>query len=76
MHILLKSQHKGNVLYADVTDKLPNGLLALLLTTAMRQNGSSRWCGVIVRRGVPAQASSSSLDHDSKLRGPSPKALV
>ncbi|GFW32449.1 uncharacterized protein TNCV_676081 [Trichonephila clavipes] len=35
-----------------------------------------RWCGVIVRRGVPAQVSSTSLDHGSKLRGPSPKALV
>ncbi|GFW75752.1 hypothetical protein TNCV_4429351 [Trichonephila clavipes] len=27
----------------------------------------SRWCGEEVRRGVPAQVSSSSLDHDSKL---------
>ncbi|GFW82930.1 hypothetical protein TNCV_2209821 [Trichonephila clavipes] len=26
--------------------------------------------------GVPAQVSSTSLDHGSKLRGPSPKALV
>ncbi|GFX02299.1 hypothetical protein TNCV_2284681 [Trichonephila clavipes] len=32
--------------------------------------------GVVVRRGVPAQVSSTSLDHGSKLRGPSPKALV
>ncbi|GFX80208.1 uncharacterized protein TNCV_2642241 [Trichonephila clavipes] len=30
----------------------------------------SRWCG------VPTQVSSTSLDHVSKLRGPSPKALV
>ncbi|GFY08743.1 hypothetical protein TNCV_5006561 [Trichonephila clavipes] len=30
----------------------------------------------LVRRGVPAQVSSTSLDHGSKLRGPSPKALV
>ncbi|GFT77725.1 uncharacterized protein TNCV_4245821 [Trichonephila clavipes] len=30
---------------------------------------SSRWCGVVVR-------ASTSLDHGSKLRGPSPKALV
>ncbi|GFS58525.1 uncharacterized protein TNCV_111431 [Trichonephila clavipes] len=38
---------------------------------------SSGLCGVVVRReGVPAQVSSTSLDHDSKLRGPSPKALV
>ncbi|GFX41967.1 uncharacterized protein TNCV_3677791 [Trichonephila clavipes] len=38
---------------------------------------SSRWCGVVVRReGVPAQVPSTSLDHGSKLRGPSPKALV
>ncbi|GFT34046.1 hypothetical protein TNCV_4384931 [Trichonephila clavipes] len=37
---------------------------------------SSRWCGVVVRRGVPAQVSSTSPDHGSKLRGPSPKALV
>ncbi|GFX00780.1 uncharacterized protein TNCV_4577471 [Trichonephila clavipes] len=38
----------------------------------------SRWCGVVARRGrgVPAQVSSSSLDHGPKLRGPSPKALV
>ncbi|GFX63543.1 uncharacterized protein TNCV_105501 [Trichonephila clavipes] len=36
----------------------------------------SRWCGVVVRRGVPAQVSSTSLDHGSKLRDPSPKALV
>ncbi|GFY18484.1 uncharacterized protein TNCV_2397111 [Trichonephila clavipes] len=35
----------------------------------------SRWCGVVVRRGgVPAQVSSTSLDHGSKLRGPSPKS--
>ncbi|GFW27507.1 neural-cadherin [Trichonephila clavipes] len=32
--------------------------------------------GVVVRRWVPAQVSSTSLDHGSKLRGPSPKALV
>ncbi|GFX77527.1 hypothetical protein TNCV_4025771 [Trichonephila clavipes] len=37
---------------------------------------SSRWCGVVVRRGLPAQGSSTSLDHGSKLRGPSPKARV
>ncbi|GFV52850.1 uncharacterized protein TNCV_2875181 [Trichonephila clavipes] len=36
----------------------------------------SRWCGVVVRRGVPAQVSSSSLEYGSKLRGPSPKVLV
>ncbi|GFV79449.1 uncharacterized protein TNCV_279051 [Trichonephila clavipes] len=36
----------------------------------------SRWCGVVIRRGVPAQVSSTSLDQCSKLRGPSPKALV
>ncbi|GFW75522.1 uncharacterized protein TNCV_4427051 [Trichonephila clavipes] len=42
-----------------------------------RAQTSSRWCGVVVRRGeVPAQVSSTSLDHGSKLRGPSPKALV
>ncbi|GFU53437.1 uncharacterized transposon-derived protein F54H12.3 [Trichonephila clavipes] len=42
-----------------------------------RAEMSSRWCGVVVRRGgVPAQVSSTSLDHGSKLRGPSPKALV
>ncbi|GFY02831.1 uncharacterized protein TNCV_3507111 [Trichonephila clavipes] len=28
---------------------------------------SSRWCGVVARRGLPAQMSSSSLDHGSKL---------
>ncbi|GFS71317.1 uncharacterized protein TNCV_5050601 [Trichonephila clavipes] len=41
-----------------------------------RGQTSSRWCGVVVRRGVPAQVSSTSLDHSSKFRGPSPKALV
>ncbi|GFY09857.1 RNA-directed DNA polymerase from mobile element jockey [Trichonephila clavipes] len=42
-----------------------------------RAETSSRWCGVVVRRGgVPAQVMSTSLDHGSKLRGPSPKALV
>ncbi|GFU31860.1 uncharacterized protein TNCV_1111261 [Trichonephila clavipes] len=41
-----------------------------------RAETSSRWCGVVVREGVPAQVSSTSLDHGSKLRGPSPKALV
>ncbi|GFW95951.1 uncharacterized protein TNCV_4173781 [Trichonephila clavipes] len=41
-----------------------------------RAETPSRWCGVVVRRGVPAQVSSTSLDHGSKLRSPSPKALV
>ncbi|GFV35372.1 uncharacterized protein TNCV_3204041 [Trichonephila clavipes] len=41
-----------------------------------RAETSSRWCGVVVRRKVPAQMSSTSLDHGLKLRGPSPKALV
>ncbi|GFV00011.1 uncharacterized protein TNCV_4056841 [Trichonephila clavipes] len=41
-----------------------------------RAETSSRWCGVVVREGVPAQASSTSLDHGSKLRGPSPNAVV
>ncbi|GFV24173.1 uncharacterized protein TNCV_4165201 [Trichonephila clavipes] len=42
-----------------------------------RAETSSRWCGVVVRgRGVPAQVSSTSFDHGSKLRGPSPKSLV
>ncbi|GFT70357.1 hypothetical protein TNCV_2658091 [Trichonephila clavipes] len=31
-----------------------------------RAQTSSRWCGVVVRRG-PEKVSSSSLDHDSKL---------
>ncbi|GFY34236.1 uncharacterized protein TNCV_2505391 [Trichonephila clavipes] len=35
-----------------------------------RAQSSSRWRGVIVLRGVPAQVSSSFLDHSSKLRGP------
>ncbi|GFV60134.1 uncharacterized protein TNCV_3886521 [Trichonephila clavipes] len=39
-----------------------------------RAETSSRWCGVVVREGVPAQVSSTSLDHGSKLRGPSPKS--
>ncbi|GFU26978.1 hypothetical protein TNCV_1151501 [Trichonephila clavipes] len=33
----------------------------------------SRWCGVVVRR-VPAQVSSTSLDHGSNLPAPSPKS--
>ncbi|GFV23131.1 hypothetical protein TNCV_55021 [Trichonephila clavipes] len=38
---------------------------------------SSRLSGVVVRRGgVPAQVTSSSLEHDSKLRNMSLKALV
>ncbi|GFW58852.1 transposable element Tcb1 transposase [Trichonephila clavipes] len=41
-----------------------------------RAQTSSCWCGVVIRRGGAAQVSSSSLDHGSKLRGPSPKALV
>ncbi|GFS79528.1 uncharacterized protein TNCV_2370411 [Trichonephila clavipes] len=41
-----------------------------------RAQTSFHWCGVVVRRGVLAQVSSTSLDHGSKLRGPSPKALV
>ncbi|GFX55319.1 uncharacterized protein TNCV_3968731 [Trichonephila clavipes] len=41
-----------------------------------RAETSSRWCGVVGRRGDAAQMSSTSLDHGSKLRGPSPKALV
>ncbi|GFX10762.1 hypothetical protein TNCV_3929021 [Trichonephila clavipes] len=41
-----------------------------------RVRTSSRWCGLVVRRGgMSAQVSSSSLDHGSKLRGPSPKTL-
>ncbi|GFV10941.1 uncharacterized protein TNCV_4707061 [Trichonephila clavipes] len=43
----------------------------------LRAETSSRWCGVVVKRkGWPAQVSSTSLDHCSKLRGPSPKTLV
>ncbi|GFV40206.1 uncharacterized protein TNCV_3823061 [Trichonephila clavipes] len=38
-----------------------------------RTETSSQWRDVVVRRGVPAQVSSKSLDHGSKLRGPSPK---
>ncbi|PRD25673.1 UNVERIFIED_CONTAM: hypothetical protein NCL1_40226 [Trichonephila clavipes] len=41
-----------------------------------RAETSSRWYDVVVRRGVPAQVSSTLLDYGSKLRGPSPKALV
>ncbi|GFU82605.1 hypothetical protein TNCV_2306491 [Trichonephila clavipes] len=40
-----------------------------------RDQTSSRWCGSKERR-VPAQVSSSSLDHGSILRSPSSKALV
>ncbi|GFV81446.1 uncharacterized protein TNCV_51701 [Trichonephila clavipes] len=35
-----------------------------------RAETSSHWCGVVIRRGVPAQVSATSLDHGSKLRGP------
>ncbi|GFU81150.1 transposable element Tcb2 transposase [Trichonephila clavipes] len=38
-----------------------------------RAETSSRWCGVVVTRGG---CQLTSLDHGSKLRGPSPKALV
>ncbi|GFU46235.1 uncharacterized protein TNCV_2155661 [Trichonephila clavipes] len=38
-----------------------------------RAQTSSRWCGVVVRKGIPAQVSSSSLDHGSKLRAASVK---
>ncbi|GFX33015.1 uncharacterized protein TNCV_3812841 [Trichonephila clavipes] len=41
-----------------------------------RAETSIHWCGVVVREGVPAQVLSTSFDHGSKLRGPSPKALV
>ncbi|GFT00897.1 replication factor C subunit 3 [Trichonephila clavipes] len=40
-----------------------------------RAEMSSRWCGVVVRRGVPAQVSSMSLDHGSKLRDDDPRKL-
>ncbi|GFU31511.1 transposable element Tc1 transposase [Trichonephila clavipes] len=40
-----------------------------------RAETSSRWCGVVVRRGG-ASSGVASHDHGSKLRGPSPKALV
>ncbi|GFV21354.1 uncharacterized protein TNCV_2371111 [Trichonephila clavipes] len=42
-----------------------------------RAQMSSRWCGVVIRRGgVPAQVTSSSLDHGSKLQSPLPKSLM
>ncbi|GFW11462.1 HTH_Tnp_Tc3_2 domain-containing protein [Trichonephila clavipes] len=37
---------------------------------------SSRWCGVVVRRGGASSGVVHVTDHGSKLRGPSPKALV
>ncbi|GFV25565.1 uncharacterized protein TNCV_683951 [Trichonephila clavipes] len=37
-----------------------------------RAETSSRWCGVVVGEGVPAQVSSTSMSW-FKLRGPSPK---
>ncbi|GFV95417.1 uncharacterized protein TNCV_4574191 [Trichonephila clavipes] len=39
-----------------------------------RAETSSRWCGVVVRRGG-ASSGVVHVDHGSKLRGPSPKAL-
>ncbi|GFU05862.1 transposable element Tcb1 transposase [Trichonephila clavipes] len=41
-----------------------------------RAQTSSRLCGAVVRRVVPPQMSSSSLDYGSKLRSPPAKALV
>ncbi|GFX04205.1 uncharacterized protein TNCV_3973541 [Trichonephila clavipes] len=41
-----------------------------------RAQTSFRWCGVVKRKGVLAKVSSTSLDHGSKLRGPSPKSLM
>ncbi|GFX46983.1 hypothetical protein TNCV_316061 [Trichonephila clavipes] len=41
-----------------------------------RAQASSHWCGVVVRRGVSATVLYSSLRHDSKLQGPSPKAFA
>ncbi|GFX73031.1 uncharacterized protein TNCV_1704331 [Trichonephila clavipes] len=37
---------------------------------------SSRWCGVVVRRGGASSGVVHVLDRGSKLRGPSPKAFV
>ncbi|GFU62909.1 uncharacterized protein TNCV_4591491 [Trichonephila clavipes] len=48
----------------------------LIHVKSIEAQTSSHWCGVEVKTGVPAQVSSSSLDHGSKLRGPSPKVLV
>ncbi|GFX34582.1 uncharacterized protein TNCV_3658201 [Trichonephila clavipes] len=43
----------------------------------LRAQMFSRWCGLVVRRGgVQAQTTSLSLDHGSKLRNSSPKALM
>ncbi|GFV29494.1 hypothetical protein TNCV_2728751 [Trichonephila clavipes] len=41
--------------------------------TLSRFQLSSHWCDVVVKRGVPTQVSSTSLDYGLKLRGPSPK---
>ncbi|GFU49015.1 uncharacterized protein TNCV_2333091 [Trichonephila clavipes] len=41
-----------------------------------RAETSSRWCGVVFGRGVPAQVLSTSLDYDSKLRAPSKSPRV
>ncbi|GFX50292.1 uncharacterized protein TNCV_2892091 [Trichonephila clavipes] len=41
-----------------------------------RAETSSRWCGVVVRSGDASSGVVPVLDHGSKLRGPSPKALV
>ncbi|GFX70087.1 uncharacterized protein TNCV_4615251 [Trichonephila clavipes] len=41
-----------------------------------RAEMSSRWCGVVIRRGGASSGVSTSLDHGSKLRDGSPKALV
>ncbi|GFX62407.1 hypothetical protein TNCV_1381321 [Trichonephila clavipes] len=38
----------------------------------LKAQTSSHWCGVV----VSAQVTTSSLDHGSKLRSPSPKALM
>ncbi|GFW67763.1 cell growth-regulating nucleolar protein [Trichonephila clavipes] len=45
-----------------------SGFLYLRAPTMHVKSVESRWCGVVVRRrGVPAQVSSTSLDHGSKL---------
>ncbi|GFV17121.1 hypothetical protein TNCV_3632841 [Trichonephila clavipes] len=70
------SVHGRHVTSAEASTTKDPPCRAAMHVNLSRVEMSFRWCGMIVRRGVLAQVSSSSLDHGSKLRGPSPKAPV
>ncbi|GFU71458.1 uncharacterized protein TNCV_2378451 [Trichonephila clavipes] len=69
--VLKISDHGRHVLSSSPVPLKTRRLGELCSLNLSRAQTSSRWCGVVVRRGgVPAQVSFSSLDHGSKLRGP------